>query len=53
MDKLFTFAKENYELVTLLVGLLGVIVSCVAVVHELRTRKRKKQQNSTDETSAI
>lgn len=43
MDTLITFAKENYQLITLLVGILGVLIAFIAVVHELKARKRNKQ----------
>ena len=47
MDTLFNFAKENYALITLLVGLVGVVIAFIALIHELNTRKRnnKKKDN--------
>ena len=48
MDALVTFAKENFQLIILFVGLTGVAVSCVALVHELKLRKRKKKKNKKD-----
>ena len=44
MDALVTFAKENFQLIILFVGLTGVAVSCVALVHELKLRKRKNEK---------
>ena len=44
MDSLFTFCKENYQLITLLVGLLGVIIAFVTLIHELNARKRRKNK---------
>jgi hypothetical protein len=41
MDTLITFAKENYQLITLFVGLLGVIIAIIAVIYEVNARKRK------------
>lgn len=41
MDTLIKFAKENYELITLLVGLLGVLIAFITLIHELKVRKRK------------
>ncbi|MBQ6080212.1 MAG: hypothetical protein IJK93_08045 [Muribaculaceae bacterium] len=49
MDTLITFAKENYELITLFVGLLGVIIAFIALIYELKARKRKKQEKDNPE----
>jgi len=46
MDRLFTFAKENIDLISLLIGLIGVVVSIISVMYELRERKKKKGTNS-------
>jgi len=42
MDSITTFLKENFDLVMLLVGILGVVVSIIALAAEL---KKKKKQN--------
>ena len=44
MDALITWAKENYELISLLVGIIGIIIGLISVVHELNERKRKKRE---------
>jgi len=44
MDSLFTFAKNNFDLITLLVGFLGVVVSIISVIYELRERKSKNKK---------
>ena len=56
MDTLASFAKENFELITLFVGLLGVLVSIWTVYYEIvyyeikKKRKQKgKQEKSEDE----
>lgn len=36
------WAKENYDLISLVIGLVGVIIGIISVVHELNERKRKK-----------
>lgn len=41
MDTLITFAKENYQLITLVVGLIGVVIAFITLVHEVKARKRK------------
>lgn len=45
MDSLITFAKNNFDMITLLVGVVGVLVSVVSVIYEMRKRnpKSKKQ----------
>lgn len=50
MDTLFNFAKENYQLISLLLGLLGVLVAFIALVHELKVRKRKNQNKTPQKT---
>lgn len=42
MDSITTFLKENFDLVMLLVGILGVIVSIIALAAELKKKKKQK-----------
>lgn len=49
MDTLINFAKENFQLINLLVGVLGVLIAFIAVVYELKARKRKKDKHNTEE----
>ena len=49
MDSLISFAKENFQLITFFVGVLGVIIAFIAVIYELKAKKRKKQKNDTPE----
>lgn len=44
MDTLTSFAKENYQLITLLVGLLGVLVSIWAVYYEVKKKRKQKDK---------
>ena len=54
MDTLINFAKENFQLITLLVGVLGVIVAFVDVLCEHNAKKRKKQNKGTpDENQCL
>ena len=48
MDTLINFAKENFQLINLLVGVLGVLIAFIAVVYEVKARKRKKDKNPTE-----
>ena len=38
-----TFAKENFDLITLFVGLLGVVIAVVALVYEMKKKKRNNK----------
>ena len=42
MNSITTFLKENFDLVMLLVGILGVIVSIIALAAELKKKKKQK-----------
>lgn len=42
MDSITTFLKENFDLVMLLVGILGVAVSIIALAAELKKKKKQK-----------
>jgi hypothetical protein len=40
MDSISTWLKENYDLVSLLVGMIGVLIAFVALIYELKKRKK-------------
>ena len=40
MDSISTWLKENYDLVSLLVGMVGVLIAFVALIYELKKRKK-------------
>ncbi|MCR5180389.1 MAG: hypothetical protein K6C30_04140 [Bacteroidaceae bacterium] len=44
MDSLITFAKENFDLITLLVGMVGVFIAFLSLVVELKKRRREKEK---------
>ncbi len=44
MDSLITFAKSNYDLIVLLVAVLGVVISTISVIYEIRKRKRNSEK---------
>ena len=44
MEQIMSWAKENFDLICLLVGVLGVLVSVVSVIHEIRVKKRNRQK---------
>lgn len=43
MDELMSWAKENYDLITLFVGVLGVVIAIISLLYELKERKKKKE----------
>ncbi len=42
METTATFLKQNYDLIMLLVGVLGVIISIMAVAVEIKKKKSTK-----------
>ena len=42
MDAISTWAKENFDLITLFVGFAGVLVAVISFIYEM---KKKKAQN--------
>ena len=42
MDTIITFAKENFDLITLFVGVVGVVVSVISVYYEMKVKKNEK-----------
>ncbi len=43
MDSISTWLKQNYELVSLAVGVLGVLIGVISVIYELKRRNNKKR----------
>ena len=44
MDSLITFAKNNFDVITLFVGVLGVAISVISVIYEVKKRKRNSKK---------
>lgn len=42
MDALSTWAKENYDLISLFVGLIGVVVAFISLISEIKKRNNKR-----------
>ena len=40
MESLSSWAKENYQLICLLVSILGVIVGVIPVIAEMKKKKK-------------
>jgi hypothetical protein len=43
MDELMSWAKENYDLITLFVGILGVVIAFISLIYELERKKKEKK----------
>lgn len=43
MESISTWLKQNYELVSLAVGVLGVLFGVISVIYELKRRNNKKR----------
>ena len=39
MDAISTWAKENFDLITLFVGVIGVVVAVISLFYEIRKKK--------------
>jgi len=44
MDALMTWAKENYDLISLFVGIVGVVIAVISLMYEIRKKKSLKKQ---------
>ncbi|MBQ9285973.1 MAG: hypothetical protein IJ209_06820 [Bacteroidaceae bacterium] len=42
MDSFITFCKENFDLITLLVGVIGVVISVISVIYEMKQWKKRQ-----------
>lgn len=44
MDSITTFLKENYDMVVLLVSVLGVLIAVIALFYEVKKKSRGKKK---------
>lgn len=49
MDSITTFLKENYDMVVLLVSVLGVLIAVISLIHEANKKKRGKEKDRDSE----
>ena len=42
MDAIWNWAKENYDLISLFVGLVGVVIAIISLMYEIKKKKEKK-----------
>lgn len=45
MDSLMSWAKENFDLIGLAVGIAGVVIAVMSLAHELNERQRKQKHS--------
>ena len=43
MEAIMSWAKENFDLICLLIGVLGVLVSVICVFHEITEKKNRQK----------
>ena len=44
MDGIWTWAKENYDLIGWMIGLIGVVIAVISLVLELKKKKEGKEK---------
>ena len=44
METITTWAKENYDLICLLVGVIGVIIAFISLIYEIKKRKSRRNK---------
>ena len=42
MDAITTWAKENFDLISLFVGIIGVVVAAISLMYEIKKKKEKR-----------
>lgn len=45
MDSIFSFAKDNYDFITLIVGFIGVMIAVISLLVEVRKKKEQKKND--------
>ena len=42
MDAIWDWAKENYDLISLFVCIVGVVIAVISLIYEIKKKKEKK-----------
>jgi len=42
MDAIWDWAKENFDLISLFVGIIGVVIAVISLMYEIKKKKEKK-----------
>lgn len=45
MSAIWNWAKEHYDLLSFLLGIVGVYISVISLMYELRKRKKQNRKN--------
>ena len=45
MDSIISFAKDNFDFITLIVGFIGVMLAVISLLIEGRKKKEKKKND--------
>ena len=43
MDAISTWAKENFDLISLFVGCIGVVIAVISFIYEIKKKKALKK----------
>jgi hypothetical protein len=45
MDSIISFAKDNFDFITLIVGFIGVMLAVISLLIEVRKKKEQKKND--------
>jgi len=45
MDSIISFAKDNFDLITLIVGFIGVMMAVISLLVEVRKKRQQKKND--------
>lgn len=42
MDAIWDWAKENFDLISLFVGIIGIVIAVISLMYEIKKKKEEK-----------
>ena len=42
MEAIMDWAKENFNLISLFVGIIGIVIAVISLMYEIKKKKEKK-----------
>ena len=45
MDSIISFAKDNFDLITLIIGFIGVMMAVISLLVEVRKKRQQKKND--------
>ncbi len=42
MDAIWDWAKENFDLISLFVGIIGIVIAVISLMYEIKKKKGKR-----------